>query len=94
MQNLGTLRQFLNFCPPNMRGLGGGPQFFVVDWNPNILVTWGRMQNFGTLRQFFEFLFPSICHSAGGRGGPQIVMYLSSPCKVLEPYDNPFWGFE
>jgi hypothetical protein len=34
------------------------------------------------------------------KGGPQlfwigilIFMLLRSPCKNLEPYDNPFWGF-
>jgi hypothetical protein len=37
----------------------------------------------------------------GGRGGPRIIFFgillfllLRSPCKYLEPYDNPFWGFE
>jgi hypothetical protein len=37
----------------------------------------------------------------GGRGGPRIIFFywnppillLRSPCKNLEPYDNPFWGF-
>jgi hypothetical protein len=37
----------------------------------------------------------------GGKGGPQnnffigilLFLLLRSPCKNLEPYDNPFWGF-
>jgi hypothetical protein len=37
----------------------------------------------------------------GGRGGPRNIFFigillsllLRSPCKNLEPYDNPFWGF-
>ena len=42
MLNFGTLRQFLNLPPfsPKICAVGrGGPNFFVVDWNPNIFVT-------------------------------------------------------
>jgi hypothetical protein len=39
------------------------------------------------------------CHSAGGKGGPWILLWigilifvlLRSPFNISEPYDNPFW---
>jgi hypothetical protein len=45
---------------------------------------------------------PIVCHSAGGGGAVpnffwvEILLFLLvwSPCKISEPYDNPFWGFE
>ena len=41
-------------CPANMPylgGVGGAPDFFLLHWNPNILVTEDPIQNFRTLRQ-------------------------------------------
>ena len=39
-------------------------------------------------------------HSAGGRRGPKLLVLIGilifllvrSPCKILDPYDNSFWG--
>jgi hypothetical protein len=55
--------------------------------------------SFGTLRQLFKippFSAPKL-HSAGGRGGPQIIFWVGilifllfrSPCKISNPTITP-----
>ena len=60
------------------------------------------MQNFGTLQQFLNFCPPQYVIVQGVWGGPRLIfligilifMLLRSPCKLSEPYGNPFLGFE
>jgi hypothetical protein len=60
------------------------------------------MQSFIILRQLLAITPPlsaQLVHSAGGRGGPQILfligilifLLLRSLCQISKPYDNPFW---
>ena len=57
------------------------------------------MQNFRILGRLLEIphLSAQKCHSAGVWGVTKYVLDLNpnilllrSPCKILEPYDNPF----
>jgi hypothetical protein len=57
---------------------------------------------FGTIGQLLKIptLSAQKCHSAGGRRGPWILygvgilvfLWVRSPCKISEPYDN-FWKY-
>ena len=75
---------------------------FLV-WNPHIFVTQVLMPSFRTLEQLFKIppFSTQTLHSVGGKGGPQIYFLIGimiillprSPCKISEPFYNPFWDF-
>ena len=66
--------------------------------------TRAEIRSFRILGQLLKLppLSAQKCHSAGIGGGPQFLLFigilifllLRNPCKISEPYDNPFWGFE
>ena len=85
-----TLGQLLKTPPFQLivRGERGVPNFF---WGLEscYFCELGAHATFRNHTTIFENtpLSPQICHSAGGRGVPELF------CKISEPYDNPFWDF-